>query len=138
MTRFAPFTVLRQQIHEAKEKGTLTPSTEALHKQFEFLVMNDVSPMLKHLASILCQEGVPASVHMNLEHRPAYAELRLDEASVQFFIVDMLDSAHIRVDRHLSGEPDPSHTTLIPISGQIRERLSFRLEELLIQTLVAH
>lgn len=138
MTRFAPFTVLRQQIREAKEKGDLAPSAEGLRKQFEALVMNEVSPMLKHLASILCQEGIPASINMDLDHRPAYAELHLEEAGIQLFIVDMLDCAQIRVDRHVRGETDPSQTTLIPMCGQMRERLSFLLEQMLINTLMAH
>lgn len=136
MTRFAPFTVLRQQIREAKEKGDLVPSADAARKQFEALVMNEVSPMLQHLSSILCQEGVPASVNMDLDHRPAYAELHLEEAGVQFFIVDMLDCAQIRVDLHVRGETEPSQTTLIPMCGQMRERLSFLLEQMLINTLV--
>ena len=136
MTHFVPFTVLRQQIREAKGKGNLAPSAEGLRKQFEALVMNEVSPMLKHLASILCQEGIPASINMDLDHRPAYAELHLEEAGVQLFIVDMLDCAQIRVDRHVRGETAPSQTTLIPMCGQMRERLSFLLEELLIHTLV--
>lgn len=137
MTRFAPFTVLRQQIREAKGKGDLVPSAEAARKQFEALVMNEVNPMLQHLASILCQEGIPASVNMDLDHRPAYAELHLEEASVQFFIVDMLDCAQIRVDQHVRGETEPSQTTLIPMCGQMRERLSFLLEQMLINAVVA-
>lgn len=136
MTRFAPFTVLRQQIHEAKEKGHLVPSANAARKQFEALVLTEVSPMLKHLASVLCQEGVPASVTMDLDHRPAYAELHLEEAGVQLFIVDMLDSAQIRVDRHVRGETEPSQTILIPMCEQVRERLSFLLEQMLINTLM--
>ena len=137
MTRFAPFTVLRQQIHEAKEKGDLVPSAEAARKQFEALVFTEVSPMLKHLASILSQEGVPASVNMDLDHRPAYAELHLEETGVQLFIVHMLDCAQIRVDRHFRGETEPSQTALLPMCGQVRERLSFLLEQMLINTLMA-
>lgn len=136
MTCFAPFTVLRQQIREAKDKGELVPSTEAIRKQFEALVINEVSPMLKHVASILCQDGIPASAAIELDHQPAYAELRLMEAGVQLFIVDMSDGANIRVDLHLKGETTPTQTTFIPISGQVKERLSFLLEELLIHTLV--
>lgn len=136
MTCFAPFTVLRQQIREAKDKGELVPSTEAIRKQFEALVINEVSPMLKHVASILCQDGIPASAAIELDHQPAYAELRLEEAGVQFFIVDMLDCAQIRVDQHVRGETEPSQTTLIPMCGQMRERLSFLLEQMLINTLM--
>ena len=137
MTRFAPFTVLRQQIHEAKEKGHLVPSANAARKQFEALVLTEISPMLKHLASVLCQEGVPASVTMDLDHRPAYAELHLEEAGVQLFIVDLLDCGKVRVDRHFRGETEPSQTALLPMCGQVRERLSFLLEQMLINTLMA-
>lgn len=137
MACFSPLTVLRTLIHEAQQRGALLPSAGAARIQFDALVLNEVSPALKHLASILRQQGLPSSACIALDHDPPYAELRIEEPFLQIFMVQTADFSQISVDMHTAGERHASKTTLVPMHALTGERLAFVLEETLIDTLLS-
>lgn len=131
------FTVLRTLIQEAQQRGTLLPSAGAARIQFDELVLNEVSSALKHVAGILSQQGLPSSACIALDHDPPYAELRIEEPFLQIFIVPIADFSQISVNMHTAGERHASQPTLVHTHALSGERLSFVLEETLIDTLLS-
>lgn len=136
MTQFSPFTTLRTLIHQAQRDGRLVPSPVAARKQFDTLILNEVGPILKHLASVLSQEGLSTEAFLELDHDPPYIELRIEESEAQLLCRPTADFRSLTLSFRLLREGGCYQMHDLPFHGFTGARLSFLLEEMLINVLL--
>lgn len=114
MTTYPPFDALRAHIREARAQGMRVTSPSLATRRFQVIAETVIGPMLRHVAHVLWQEGVPASVIDQLDADPSHVAVRVDEEAVAVYFwasADPISCAGPSTVATDMARPTPSPTT---------------------------
>lgn len=110
MTTYPPFDALRVRLREARAQGVRVTSPTLARQRFQVIVDTVIGPMLRHVAHVLWQEGVPASVLTELDADPSHVAVRLDEQAVAIYFWASADPDQLRWAIHGGDGYGPTHS----------------------------
>lgn len=79
-------------------------------RRFHAVVDTVMAPMVRHLAQVLWEEGIPASAIIEWDEDPPYIALRLDQTPLGVFVWPSSDPDSIHWANHLADGYDRIHT----------------------------
>lgn len=109
MTTYPPFDALRARIREARAQGVRVTSPSLATRRFQVIAETVIGPMLRHVAHVLWQEGVPASVISELGADPSHVAVRVDEEAVAIYFWASVDPDQLRWAIHGRDGYGPTH-----------------------------
>lgn len=129
MTTYPPFEALRVRLREARAHGRRVTSPTLARQRFQVIAETVIGPMLRHVAHVLWQEGVPASVLTELDADPSHVAIRLDEQALAIYFWASADPDQLRWAIHGGDGYGPTHS--VPYDFLTAAHLASLLEQTL-------
>ncbi len=129
MTTYPPFDALRVRLREARAHGRRVTSPALARPRFQVIAETVIGPMLRHVAHVLWQEGVPASVLTELDADPSHIAIRIDEQAVAIYFWAVADPDQLRWAIHGCDGYGPTHS--VPYDFLTAAHLASLLEQTL-------
>ena len=129
MTTYPPFDSLRVRLREARAHGRRVTSPTLARQRFQVIAETVIGPMLRHVAHVLWQEGVPASVITELDADPSHLAVRLDEETLAIYFWACADPDQLRWAIHSGDGYGPTHS--VPYDFLTAAHLASLLEQTL-------
>ena len=99
------YTKLQGKLQRYEEQGWLSPRLDAERSRFLAFAEIDLIPLVRRLAAILQQAGIPAHVAIELEERNMWFGLFLDETQTRGLLLQPHDAASMILTVRFGWDP---------------------------------
>lgn len=138
MQLFEAYTTLQGKLQQYEESGRLMPHPSARRERFRAFAEADLMPLSRRLATILTQAGIPAYTEAQLDGKPLWFGLFLNDRWPTGIYVQPLDAHSMQLSLRfdLDSEAEEHHILLYRqcTRATFSATLERAVERLLMQT----
>lgn len=122
------YTKLQGKLQRYEEQGWLLPCPEAERSRFLAFAEIDLIPLVRRLATVLQQAGIPAQTVVQLDETPLWFGVFLDETWTRGLYLQPHDSASLQLTVRLSWDPPLEEPHVLAYRHCTREKCASALE----------